>query len=506
MWKQRIFRFGTGCGIEIRGDDLRVVAVKSRPAGVSVLGETVLAGFRERPPHEWGGEYADFLGSLGLSHLAATVSLPRGEVIVRQIQLPPASRKELAAAVSYQLDTLHPFGEDEVYSALVPLADKSAAAGQVPVGVVIAERAKVDAYAGLFESAGIAVQAFTVTAAAFYAALRVRWDSPPVPFVIADCRGPRLEIYGEGKARPVLSVEFNTGNQPVGKALQLAGGEMRLQGGETAPLVVCGDGNSLEAEGSALADQTEAANFTPFAAAELFPVPLSAPEGFDLGRDGVAFSVALESACPRLGWRANLLPAERRKASSRWMYAPTAALAAALVLLGLAFVLRPLIQDRNYSRALQEETARLAQLAMQVNQTKAKSDEAKQRADLLRSLKQRGQADLRILSELSALIPDSAWVNSLELNDQGVQISGEAAAAAPLLGALNQSRWLTNAAFATSLVRTETGERFQITAQRRAIEPGELEPAPLAAASPLAEEAAVSAAENPAQLALGEEH
>ena len=118
-----LFRVGTGCGIEVRGDDLLVVAAKSRPKGVSVVGRMELARFRERPPHEWGTEYAEFVRDLGLSHLAATVSIPRNDVIVRQIQLPPVKGKDLAAAVHYQIDTLHPFDEDEVYHAYAPLRD-----------------------------------------------------------------------------------------------------------------------------------------------------------------------------------------------------------------------------------------------------------------------------------------------------------------------------------------------------------------------------------------------
>jgi hypothetical protein len=38
-----------------------------------------------------------------------------------------------------------------------------------------------------------------------------------------------------------------------------------------------------------------------------------------------------------------------------------------------------------------------------------------------------------------------------------------------LLGVLNESQLLANATFATSLIKTENGERFQITAERRAV-------------------------------------
>jgi Tfp pilus assembly protein PilN len=479
MWQKRIFRIGAGCGIEIRGADLRIVVLKSRPAGVTVLGRTVLHAFRERPAHEWGAEYAAFLKQFGLSHLAATVSLPRNEVLVRQVQLPPVSGKELAAAVAYQLETLHPFGDDEVCYAFAPLAGKEAGKSQIPVSVVIAEKAKVDAYADLFESAGIAVSAFTVTAAAFYAGMRVRWDSPPAPFLIADIRHRKLEFFGESASHPAFSAEFDLSSTPATRVLQLAGAELRLGEDEIAPLIACGRGESEEGDAScdAALGESQTAGFDLRPVSELLPSPLSAPGDFDMGRDGAVLAVALESACPRLGWRANLLPPARRKASSQWMYAPTVVLLAASLLLGLAFVVRPLIQNRNYTQRLATETAELVKVAMQVNQTKAQSDEATRKADLLRSLTQRTQQDLRILDELSILIPDTVWLTSLDLNDQGVQINGQSAAAAPLLGVLNESKWLTNAAFTTSLLKVEGGERFQIAGRSRS-------PPPTASASP----------------------
>src|SRR5690606_35785727 len=130
-------RIGSGCGIEIRGADLHVMAVKSRRAGLTVLGITQIQNFRDRPAVEWGKEYADFLASCGYAHISATVSLPREDVMVRQIQLPAMGEKERASAVRYQLDGLHPFAEDEVFHSYAALdAD---AKGPSPVVVVVAE-------------------------------------------------------------------------------------------------------------------------------------------------------------------------------------------------------------------------------------------------------------------------------------------------------------------------------------------------------------------------------
>ncbi len=463
QWKH-ILRWGAGCGIEVRGPDLRVVAVKSRPGSFKVLGRIEIADFRNRPASEWGAEYNTFLRALKLSHLAATVSLPRSEMMVRQVTLPPLNRKELGAAVGYQLETLHPYEADQVYTAFFSLGERAEGVSQVQVAVLVAQKAIVEGYADLFESGGVQVASFTAGAAAFYTGVRVRWDSSPAPFLIADLQPGGIEIYGEGKNRPLFSGAFES--QSPERVLTLAGADLRLQESDPASVVFCGaegaeDGSHLRELARDLGD-----TFSLRSAAELLPSPATAVPEFDEGRDAAALAVALESACPRLGWRANLLPSARRKRNSHWMYAPTAALVAALILLVFAYPLRRVVQDRGYLGELEAETARLEQDVSTAAAAQARGREIAARIEMLESLRARSETDLRIIREISQQLPDTAWLSQLDLRDEGVRLYGEAAAAAPLLAIVDGTRTLENAAFMTSLIKTDKGERFQITARR----------------------------------------
>ena len=494
MNANQIFRLGTGCGIEIRGADLRVVAVRSRRAGVQVLGYREITGFRERPAAEWGAEYRAFLEDLHLSHLSATVVLPRHEMIVRELRMPALAKKELAAAVGYQLENLHPFDPGEIYHAFAPLGPLGKQNVSLPLAVVIAEKSKVDAYADLFENAGIAVESFTVAAAAFFGGVRVRWDVPPAPFVIADCGADGLEIYGEGTGRALLSARFDLKRMPARRALSLAGADLRLDTDQTAKLVRVGEAR----EQSDIAVEP-GESFEPCRVEELLPAPIDAPIDFDAANAATAFAAGLDAACPRLGWNANLLPAERRKKNSRWMYLPTAALAAACVLLMLGFPLRVRIQDGGYIRAIEAETRQLSLTVQQVNALDAEARVSKQKFAALEALERRTGADLKILSELSDLLPETVWLSSLEMDDKGVRIQGIADSAAPLLGMVNEAVTLTEAEFSASIVTTKDGtEQFRMAATRRAVEEAADPPAP-----PAAESVAESVAKEPAADAQG---
>src|SRR5438045_8949610 len=111
---RRLFGFGIGVGIESRARDLAVTVAQVRPSGARVAASTVIQNFRERPAGEWGSEYLRFLREHGASHVAATVMAPKREVIVRQVALPGVTKKDFAAAVTYQVETVHPYGEDRV--------------------------------------------------------------------------------------------------------------------------------------------------------------------------------------------------------------------------------------------------------------------------------------------------------------------------------------------------------------------------------------------------------
>src|SRR5690606_11173114 len=105
---------GTGVALEADGADLRALVAKVRPGGVSVLGAHRIAGYAERPAAEWGADLLAFLNSLGMARGPVWLVLPRRDVIVRQLSLPGVERKDLEAAVAFQIDSLHPYPDDTV--------------------------------------------------------------------------------------------------------------------------------------------------------------------------------------------------------------------------------------------------------------------------------------------------------------------------------------------------------------------------------------------------------
>src|SRR5579884_352887 len=275
--------FGTGVGIRIVRDELTVTVTRVRPTGVRVLGELTVTGFRNQPAAEWGAACNGFLRKLGASHLAASVLLPREEVVVRQLALPGVSDADLPGAIRFQIDSLHPWTEEEAVYDFARIGKSGS------VLIAVTRRAVIEHWATLFAEAGLKVASFTVSAASIWSALRI--FAMPGEGFLAFAENGTTELYGESPARPVFTASEDGGGDRV---FRFALSELRLPPASE-----------------------------PVALTELLPKPAAAPEGTDLSHSAVPYAASMSAACPHLGMRLNLLPEAQRQGSSRALFVPT---------------------------------------------------------------------------------------------------------------------------------------------------------------------------------------
>lgn len=425
--------FGSGIGVEIGASDLKVVLARVRPSRIRVPGHLAIRDYASRPAAEWGSEYHNFLRSAGMSHLSATVLLPRRDVIVRQVALPGVAGKDKESAIRLQLDTLHPYGDAEVCWGWSLLSGGAALVG-------IARREAVERYAQLFAEAGVNISNFTFSAAALHAAIGLRGTRGPEPSsggdgFLALSRGTdgTVEAYGESPARPVFSAEFE---MPAERAAILALSELRLAP-ETAP-------QKLE---------------------DVIPRPDMNPVENDLSRNALPYATALAAACPLLAPAANVLPAAYRRSTSRMRYVPTIVLAVMLLLTGGAVWAYSTIANHRYLERLREEIARIQPQAQRAAALDRETNRLRARARLLDQFRGQTRADMDALRELTKLLAPPVWSNSIQITRESARIAGEAPQAAPLLKLLDSSPLFENSQF-QMLTRGASSEVFQIRTGR----------------------------------------
>lgn len=423
---RRLLAFGAGAGIEIGERDLRIAVSSVRPSGARILGTLEIRNFRDQPAAEWGAVYSKFLAKLGASHVAAVAVLPRPQVTVRCVPMPGVAPQDMEAALALQIDSLHPYPEDDVMWGWSPAGAASALTG-------IARRASIEEYTALFAEAGVKLAAVTFSAAALYGASRLI-HPPPAEGFLALAAGDEIEAYGESPARGVFSALLD-GSRDRAAALALS--ELRL-----------GDIRT-----------------TGFDA--LLPRPQAAPNDLDLEPWSLAYAASLAGACPRLALAVNLLPAEQRQSSSRAMFIPTAALA--LIVAGLAstLALSGAIEDHRYREALDAQIRQLQRQAAEVRSLDSKIASANSRLQALDDFRTRSRDDLDALAELTRMLAPPAWLRGLDLNRGEIDISGDTPQAAAMVKLLDSSPRFHNSEFTTPLARIGSMETFRIRSYRR---------------------------------------
>lgn len=433
LWRRAV-AFGTGFGIAIGERNLEAAIVRARPSGATPVATTTIHDFRTRPAAEWGAELQRFVTAAGETRLAATVLLPRNEVVVRTLSLPGVADKDAANAIELQIDSLHPWSD--VGGRDVEIAWGWSRAGQGPskgdVIVGLARRELLDSYETLFAEAGIPLAAATFSPAVIHAALRI-WSAAPDSILCLNTdENGRSEIYGESRARAVFSAEFPVTQE---RALALARAELRM---------------------------------APDHPVRTLSEVLPHATGTALSGSAPAYAAAVAGAAPRAADYANLLPAERRASHDRLQYLLPAFLGILLALALLTvFVIYPAVERKRYRQDL-ESAARGLEPAVAHAQAIEREIQAKNKQiQQLDEIRRRPQADLEVLNELTRLLPPPVWTTSVEIHPDSVTISGEADQAAPLLKVLDSSPLFQNSEFAVGLARANQTEQFRIKTIRR---------------------------------------
>ncbi len=416
--------FGSGVGIEIGGpagaESLRITAVRVHPGKARVLDSITIADAQHHAAGTWGSQCAAFLRKLGLSHTPAAVLLPRRDVTVRQIAMPGVSDKDLASAIEFQMDGLHPYPESDALASWMRLPGSSS------VLVAITRRSTVERLVTLFAEAGLKIGSFTCSAAALYSARRMFGSVQNSAGVIAAESGESsVEIYGESAARPVFSAVYDV--EPE-RAIAMAASEMRLEPG------------------------TRAGTFE-----ELIGMAPALP-----------FVAALASACPILAPSLNLLPEANRIRSARRAWIPIGALAAVVAALAAAYAAEPGYDKQRYLKSLNAEIARVQPAANRSAALDRDIEDARRRILLLDQIRTRSKADMDVLAEMTRILPPPTWVNSLEVGREQVTVIGETPQAAPLLQAIDSSPLFEKSEFVQPPTRLAAGEAFRIRTQREA--------------------------------------
>jgi len=142
----------------------------------------------------------------------------------------------------------------------------------------------------------------------------------------------------------------------------------------------------------------------------------------------------------------------------------TAGFAAATILLALGALLAPGWRE---TRRLADLNARITRLDTDVRATERVLQDLERNRRLLatiQSLENSSVRPLPLLRELTELLPNDAWLTLLSADTKGVELTGQASAAAALIPLLENSPRLERVEFSSPVTRGRDKEQFRIRA------------------------------------------
>jgi hypothetical protein len=384
---------------------------------------------------------------------SVAVGLPRTAAIVKPIELPSVDG-QVGEMVKFELERHLPSGADDASFDFLPLElDREPTDTQPARQVLIAaiERRVIDGVLRMVEEARL--HAVSVTVAAH--------DLPAL--VTRPRRGRVVWVHRVGEHAELLFLNgpaiVLSRSVPASDAAAVAAeiessfAIIRWRGCDA--VWVSGDTDAATA-GAALGVLGVPVIEPPYtSAAQRWLADIEAPRG----AHELAVAVAAGRSRPL-----ELLPEPLRpRRLSRAQLVTGGALAATL-LLAVVALLAPGYRE---TRRLASINARIARLDPEVRRVEASLKEVERKRKLFTTVQTIETSNVRplpVLRELTELLPTDAWLTMLALDPKGVELTGQAAAAAVLIPLLENSPRLERVEFASPVTRGREREQFRIRA------------------------------------------
>jgi len=434
---------GLRAGIYLGSDQLTVVAVRRKTAQCFAVELGDLPGARLKTELE----------TRGLKLRRIRLGLARPLVTVKALDLPPVAGAQVQEMVSFELDRHVPFPPEDVRFDWAPLPGSPKEAARVLV--VACERRTTEGALRLLEESRIKPAVLTVASHDLPTLVGRRSKAGFIVWAHRTKDATDLLCLSQGR----LSLSRTV---PAADDVALAGeidATLGLLGwAECSAIWVSGEGADDLLVSPALASLTGTVSAPPWTpAVERLLAHL--PED-DVGRGILALAVTLGSKRPSL----NLLPLELRPRTFSAEQIVTAATATVTALLALGLLLGQGYKQQRYANGLSDA---IRQLDPEVKAVERLSAELAQRKRLLQTVQSVQKSDPRplpIMRELTDRLPQDAWLRTLTMDKQGLEITGQAAAANQLIPLLENSPSLTRVEFTAPVTKAGDKEQFRIKA------------------------------------------
>jgi general secretion pathway protein L len=450
--------FLDGLGVFVGASDVAIAGVSKRLLQVR-LRDAMTAPL---PPREQIVErrqalaqaVRDFVATKGIDPSHAVLCVPRSDAAVTRVLLPAAAQENLAQVLEYEMENLVPLPREEIF---YDYTVRPLGAERIEVLLVCVPRDVINGYLEALDEAGVKPRSIGLpsTALADYVTFCRGDVATGMGVVVQAPEATEIALFSEGRlVASQLVPRMNAAEAPaLERSLmrQLADElfepertslyQWSLANGQSVTAPALGETNLVEMARGKLTTDGE---FAPTAPGILPAV------GAALGavREGVV--------------RLNLLPTENREAFDEGPSIATWVLLAASVLLLVVWGASAIIKDSMLRADVQGQLAVVQPGVKEVIALQDEIDDLQRQVDVLAA--QEGRVTT-LLKELTELIPNDAYLTTLNLRGGRLTLDGQARSASDIITALEKSKRFKNVNFSSPTTRQGDKERFALTAE-----------------------------------------
>jgi Tfp pilus assembly protein PilN len=402
-----------------------------------------------------GAQLKAELGARRLACRRVRLAVDRSLVTVKVIDLPAVAGANRREMLRFEIDRHVPFVAEDLLLDAIDLPAAADGPGPARVLIAAAERKLLDRALRITGESGLRPAALTV---ACHDLLRlVGREIKGRRIVWAHrCGGTTdLVFVGGGQLRGSRSVVVEQPEDLVGEV----NATLRvLKWKDCEAVWISGDGAVPLLTSTALGEFGAPVTPPPLTAAAASLAEQLPPD--EPGPGLLALAAAAGRRQPPL----NLLPEEMRPHVFTVAQAATICVVVLTAGLALASVTMEGHRDRRYLTDLETASVKLEPEVRAVNQVVANLGQKKRLLSAIKAVEQGGLHPLPLMRELTDLLPQDAWLSTLNLDAKGVEISGQANAASQLIPLLEGSAWLERVEFTSPVTKGREKEQFRIKA------------------------------------------
>jgi len=441
-------------GIDIKNDYAAVVCLQSRAKGYNLIGHEVFALDSEVPLTESVSRLGRLIHSFVTEHKLyepdVLVSVPGDRIITREITFPLSVKENLRETMRYEVEKYVPFSVNDIYfDCQITVQDKKT--NTLCVLLVVAQKEDLDPYLALQTEVGVMGSVETASTILAYGAglgSDLEWRNGSGFLLNIENGRLRCNLVKDSRLlSSQLLPSTNTHNlsEPVLKEMcdsLLTNHSMPL----TTEPIYC-----VDERGSGVFDVQVEGDVR----LEPLPIPDTLPSANLL----LAYFLALKGQRKPEN-QINLLPKNIRKKPSS---APTyiaVALTVLVLLLSIGLGGNFFFQKKMVYKRLTDEVTRLNREVDGLHRLEADITLLQNRISFLAETDMQTTVMLDIVSELSQLLPDEAWIQKFSFANNSVRIDGSAKSATVLIEQLEPSYLFQDVSFLTPVRKGADGKEI----------------------------------------------